>query len=135
MTTEKTTFKCYSTDGENFAHQELHDVLSEMDSDRALEPGMTFHEADAAKELPSTCFDIDRLFEDMGERASDDCGEYAEDFPDVPTEKRAELETLVKDWLDKNLTVDFYTVKNSKEIVLTVEMIAEHHGPTQGATE
>lgn len=59
-------------------------------------------------------------------RACDMAGEWAEDFPALSREKVEDLGKLISDWLDANLSVNFYTVKNSKEIIITEEMIAEH---------
>lgn len=119
--------KCYSINEEEYCYDNLSDALVALEENDGFVAGAVIHEGDAHKEPPSHYFDIDRLFEDMGERACDECGEWAEDFPDVSKEKVKELEKLIADWLDANIAVNFYTVKNVQPIVITEEMIAEHH--------
>lgn len=124
MTTE--VDKCYSTNNEQFDHSDLSDVLTELDDDGRLEPGVVIYEADAFKRPAGFFFDIDMLFENMGESAHDAGGEYADDFPDVSEGARAELEDIIKNWLDRNVEVRFYSVRNARPIEVTAAMIAEH---------
>ncbi len=81
------TEKCYSIDGESFRYDDLAEALVDMDCNGDLIVGAEYESGDAVKQPASSYFDIDRLLEDMGERASDECGEYAEDFPDISDEK------------------------------------------------
>ncbi len=118
--------KCYSTNNEDFNHDSLWEAMEEIDGNDGLEPGRVVYEADAQRRNAGYYFDIDLMFEQMGEHAYDHCDEYADDFPDVSPDKKAELQKLVSDWLDANVKVNFYAVKNRKEITITEEMIKEH---------
>lgn len=118
--------KCYSTNNEDFNHDSLWEAMEELDGIDGLEVGQTVYEADATRHPAGYYFDIGHMFEQMGERANDHGGEYADDFPDVSPDKQAELEKLIRAWLDANVKVNFYTVRNSKEITITEEMILEH---------
>ena len=118
--------KCYSTNREDFNHSTLWDALNELDENSGLRAGVTIYEAEANRRTAGHYFDTDSLFEQMGERAYEHGGEHADDFPDVSPEKEAELKKLVRAWLDANVKVNFYTVSNCREIIVTESMIAEH---------
>lgn len=120
---------CYSTDEESYNYSDLHEVLTALDDQDALEVGSTFYEGEAHRNAPSYYFDVDSMLEDMGERAHDDAGEWADTFPDLPKDKVAELDAIIKAWLDANLSATFYTVLNTRKVVVTAEMIAEYRGP------
>lgn len=120
------TEKCYSINEEDYCYGEMHEALTALEDNDGLVVGAVFHEGDSHKGRPSHYFDIDRALEDMGERAYDMCGEWAEDFPDVSAAKVKELEKLIADWLDANVAVNFYTVENVRPITVTEEMIAEY---------
>jgi len=118
--------KCYSTNNEDFNHDSLWAAMEEIEDNDGLEPGRVVYEADAIRRPAGYYFDIDHMLEQMGEHANDSCGEHADDFPDVSPDKKTELQKLIRDWLDAHVKVNFYTVKNSKEITITEEMIKEH---------
>ena len=120
---------CYSTDEENYNYETLGDALDALDGDQGLEEGDVIYEGEALRKAPSYYFDVDGLLEDMGERAHDDAGEWADTFPDLPKDKVAELDAIIKAWLDANLSATFYTVLNTRKVVVTAEMIAEYRGP------
>ena len=56
----------------------------------------------------------------MKEQAYEIADEYAEDYlNDLTTEKAKELESLILDWLNKNIKQpNFFSVKNEKEITI-----------------
>lgn len=118
--------QCFSTDGEEYRYAELHEALEAIDTDEGLTEGRVIHQGDAVRKPASYYFSVDRLIDDMGERAYDDAGEYADTFPDLTKEKAAELQAIVETWLDANVDVSFYTVRNTREITVTAEMIQEH---------
>lgn len=68
--------------------------------------------------------DAGDIIEMLGERAYDDVGEFAEDWPDVPDEARQELDALLSEWISKNCTATFYRVRNVIEYKLTAEDFA-----------
>lgn len=114
---------CYSLDEEYFNYTDIEDVLQALGDQDALVEGATFYEGEAHRKAPSYYFDVDSLIESMGERAYDDAGEWADTFPDLPKAKVAELESIVKNWLDANVTHTFYTVLNTRKVTVTAEML------------
>ena len=115
--------RCYSNDQENY-YREFNDVLNNMEIDGDIRVGMVYWVGDEVNPKPSNFFSVDRLIEDMQERASDECGEWAEDYlTDLPDEKIVELKTLVSNWINTNAKVSFFTVDNEKEMKLTQEDI------------
>ncbi len=69
----------------------------------------------------------------LGERAYDDVGEFAEDWPDVPDEARQELDELLSAWISKHCTATFYRVRNVIEYQITAEELAQRTGGTGSA--
>jgi hypothetical protein len=131
---EAPTF-CYSLDEEDFSMTELHDALYSLDCQGDLKPGAVVYEGEAFKQQPSYFFSLDHMLEAMGECAYDNGGgEWSEDFPDMPKEKRDELNALICGWLDANVEVGFWGVRNIKAITVTAELIAEHGFADDGAT-
>ena len=65
-------------------------------------------------------FNLRYLTEEMQEQAYEIADEYAEDYlNDLTTEKAKELESLILDWLNKNIKQpNFFNVKNEKEITI-----------------
>lgn len=106
----------WSTDGENFNCDNLVELIADND----LSVGQTVYAADSEKPRPSDLFCIYRFFEDLAERGYDEYGEYAEDFcNDVTPEKTSHLEKIISGWLDANIEVNFWSVKNRREYILT----------------
>jgi hypothetical protein len=114
---ELDTFECYSTSGEDYSQDTLGEALAD------LEPGDTLHIGTAVRRLPSAFFHVDTLLDNMGDAASDEAGEHADGFPNLPKDKIADLKRMVGSWLDANLTVDFWTVRNTREVTVTQAMI------------
>ncbi len=69
-----------------------------------------------AENVPHTFMDfvfLDTLFGDIHERAVDECGDVADDFPGVSKDAEKELENLIEQWASRhNIAVDFWSVKN-----------------------
>ena len=123
----------YSVDEENFIFDDINEALDRLDCDGYLEEGATLYEGDAIQRTPSEYFRLDSMLEDMGERASDEAGEWADTFPDLSHAKRAELQTLIANWIDANVDVNFWSIKGKvREITVTAEMISEFRGDTAG---
>ena len=87
--------------------------------------GMKVYFGESWKPCASDFIDVDRIIEDMGERAYDNHGEWAEDFPDVDKKAIKLLENYLKKWADKYCDVSFYSVNNVKEHVITEEDLRE----------
>jgi hypothetical protein len=124
---------CYSTDEENYNYETLGEAMDALDGDQGLTEGLVIYEGEAHRNAPSYYFDVDSLIEQMGERACDDAGEWADTFPDLSKEQVAELDSMIKTWLDANVTATFYTVCNTRKLEVTTEMIAEYRGDAPAA--
>lgn len=114
--------ECWSMDEELFRAESLNELVNDHHDE--LEVGQTVWVADSVHPDPAGYIDVDYTLEQIGERAMDDCGEAAEDFPSVTAEARNELESLLKTWARKHCTVSFWQVKNVRPYVLTAEDLA-----------
>lgn len=65
--------------------------------------------------------DADYIIEAMGERAYDECGECAEEFPDVTDEAKAELNAFLDAWADKHCEVRFWMADGKTEKIEPLE--------------
>lgn len=101
-----------------------YDTLADLIDSQAPELGQTVFVGDVVHPDPLKYFDADDALEMMGERAYDDCGESAENYPDVSKEARAELDALLAQWISKHAKPDFYRVVNIKPHTITAEDLA-----------
>jgi hypothetical protein len=126
MLTEDEAEKCYSLDEETFF--DLDELIDMLDEEQA-KPGFLVYEGESVRHAASHYARgaVADLFERMGEQAFDDAGEHIGDWPDhaVKGDNSAELEKLIYDWLDANVKVHFYTVKNVRQIALTADMLGD----------
>lgn len=113
----------YSKDGEDFSYDDPHDIFDSMYACGDLIAGATYYEGVGVQRKPSYYFSIDSLTESMSDAAYDDGGEYAEDFPDASKAQWGELEDSINEWLDKNLSVNFWNVVDVVEREVTQEDI------------
>lgn len=126
--------KAYSRNEENF-DDDLNEILAALDDDGYLEPGATIYEADTVEYKASALFrgGVDDIIETIRDQAWEEAGEFAESFAEnIPKEKLAELETLISNWLDANVPVNFFTVRNVKQIEVTEAMIADYRNAPDG---
>lgn len=121
---------CYSFNEEDYTSGDLWEALQALEDRGDLTEGVAFYVGDADRKAPSYYFDVDDLLEGMGNRASDEAGEWADDFPDLTKEKTAELQAVVSAWLDANVSAAFFTVCNTRKVIVTAEMIAERAAAT-----
>lgn len=122
------TDKAYSRNEEEF--YELSDFLDMLADDDALVPGTMIYEGEQIKRTASDYLyrPVETILENLGEQAFEEAGEFIGDWPDncLTKEKQAELEGVIAVWLDANLPVSFWTVKNVRKLELTAEWIAEN---------
>lgn len=120
---------CYSADEDKgFRHDGLGDLLDELDGRGELEAGRAYYRGEKDQPKPSDLFDVDNLIEDIDARAGDLYGEYADGFVDplrFDQAKRAELQKLIGDWLDANMTACFWRVTNVVELEVTEQDVTE----------
>lgn len=116
--------KCYSTNDETY--QDLEDAIedylcgNDIEDDSCLDIPMT--EADSEPYEHKDFADVSGMIDGMADNACCQAGEWAEDYPEpVSSEKIKELETLVFEWVDKNITnPTFCKVKNIKKVVVKI---------------
>jgi hypothetical protein len=62
--------------------------------------------------------DADWIVEDAGNRACEECGEVAEDFPEASPEALKELDALLTAWVEEHVAeVRFWTADGDGELV------------------
>lgn len=105
----------YSRDGEFFNFDDLRDVIDVYD----LGVGDVVHVGEKSPKPASAYIDIDCIIDQMGERAMDEVGDPASDFPDVSSAARDELRQMLSEWANKHCDVSFYPVINSREHTIT----------------
>lgn len=118
--------ECWSSDEETFNADSLEELIemgTGMPGD--FEVGDMVYAGDAVTPDPADYIDADGILEQMGERANDDCGEAADDYPDITPEAKQELEDVLKAWARKHCTPRFWKVKNVREYILTAEDFTE----------
>ena len=114
----------FSINGEEFGADDFGEILERLEEDGNV-LGATYYTGTKLQRKASAYFLLDDVLEAMGDRAWDECGEYAQGFPDIGKEKLNELEKLVSDWLDANVEVNFYTVTNVQERKVTAADIKQ----------
>ena len=109
----------YSTDGENFNAESIHDCLCDFEEGEIS----TIYQGEAVKKLASefVSFDSDILVDN----AMDHCGDFAEDWLTTKKEEEADLLAMVKlavdAWAHKHKKQPkFYGIRNKKEIKIKV---------------
>lgn len=115
--------QCWSIDECDFSHATLGDLL---DCNDEIEAGAVVYVGTPVRNAPSMFVDdADNIIERMNERAYDEHGECAEDFPDdVTKEAKDELTAFLIAWADKHCEARFYSVDNIREHTITAEDLA-----------
>jgi hypothetical protein len=114
----------YSTDQENFNLDSVGEVLDSLNIDGEALVGQSYWVGEKHQHPASYYFSdaAEHLLEQAQCQADDDAGEHAESFTKgVIDIARKELDDFVQAWADKHLSVDFWTVRNVREIKLTEE--------------
>ncbi|KAF1366767.1 hypothetical protein [Yokenella regensburgei] len=123
MSTSTTTLWCYSLDDEVFKSGSFltkGDAVIDAIKEYEPEPGAVIHIARSAHPDLSELFDVNDLIEGAMGRADDIAGEYADDFPDITDEEKAELEKLILSYLKPLVPVTFYRVYDSQPYTITM---------------
>ncbi len=119
--------KTWSHDNELFQCDSLGDLVTNYRD--VLEVGSIVYVGDAERPTVRELCDVDAVIDQLGERARDIGGEFAEDFPDVTDDAKAELEAFLVAWLEKHCTIDFYTVRNVTPYTVTaIDLETESNG-------
>lgn len=113
------TKECWSLNNEEYNFDSLEELMDSHGYE--LRPGHTVWRGTAKSPSISSLVDVESVIENMGERAYEIGGEYAEDYPDVSAEHQAKLKALLEAWLAECPAPTFYTVKDAQAYVLRAE--------------
>lgn len=110
--------EAWSTNNEDFRFSSLEDLIDSNSGE--LEVGQTVYVGDGRKPKLSEFCDANDVIELMQNRGYDIGGEFADGFmDDVSMEEKQELNDLLTSWMEKHVTINFYTVHDVREYVLT----------------
>ena len=129
-TAEDEQEECWSADQENFNAMSLGELI---DCNDELAPGMTVWVADAVRPSSKHLIDADDVIELMGERAFDIARENAEDYPDVSDAEKAELDAILKSWIDRACPPNFWRVKNIRPYILSADDFPDDATPIEAS--
>lgn len=113
----------YSLDGENFRFDDINEALAELEVEGDLVDGHMIEAGTPTRHEASEFFRIDDLIDGLRDRAYEEAGEWADDFPDLSKDQRAELESIISNWLDRSIKVTFWTVNGAKPFEITQALI------------
>ena len=111
----------YSLDEEEYHdYDDIQDMIDESIEEYRECPN-TIYKAQKKEHTHNDFICLDDLIDNMKDRADDVAGEWAESYlNDLNKDKKIELEKLIINWLDNNISKpSFFTVE--KEIELTYE--------------
>ena len=110
--------EAWSTNNEDFNYQSLEDLINSNSGE--LEVGQTVYVGNGRKPKISEFCDADDVIELIQNRVyelgDDDAGEL---MNEISPEAEIELGELLKSWMEKHVTINFYTVHDVREYVLT----------------
>ncbi len=116
--------EAWSTNNEDFNYSSLDDLINSNSGELAV--GKTVYVGDGRKPKLSEFCNANDVIELMQNRGYDIGGEYADTFmDDISSEAKQELNELLKNWMEKHVTINFYTVHDVREYVLTSEDLQE----------
>jgi hypothetical protein len=119
--------KTWSRDNEIFRHNSLAELIKHNDD---LNPGDVVYAGEARTPQLNEFCDADDVIDLMKDRGCDIAGEYADDFmADITDEAKSELSELLKTWMEKHVTVDFFSVHNINEYTLSEDDLLETQQP------
>lgn len=109
--------ECWSADQELFRADSLGELIDSND----LEVGRVVWVGIKSYPKPSRLCDADDIITMMGERADEIAGEWADNYPDVSADEKAELNTLLSAWIAKCCSPTFFEVHSIKEYTITAD--------------
>lgn len=117
------TSKCWSLDCEDFNYESLGELI-DAHSD-LLEVGQVVYYGTLETPSAGEFLNVDSIIEQMGERAWDEYGEYADGYPDLNKDAIKELDEFLIAWGNKYCPPTFHSVENIKEYTLTEDDIQD----------
>lgn len=125
MAAENTAKKeTWSVDNEIFRYDSLRQLIDWNVG--TFNPGDTVYVGIAKPPVLSEFCDADDVIDLMMDRGADIGGGFADDFmSNVTNEAKSELTELLKAWMEKHVEVNFFTVENVREYILTQDDLLE----------
>jgi len=124
MVNKMSELEAWSTNNEDFRFSSLEDLIDSNSGELAV--GQTVYVGEGRKPKLSEFCDADDIIELMQNRCCDIGGEYADGFmDDISPDAKIELDEFLKSWMEKHVTINFYTVHSVREHVLTSEDLQE----------
>lgn len=114
---DATSSECWSSDEENFRYDSLGELLDAEE----IDVGQTVYVGEQSDASAYGFVDADDIIEQFNERAYDEFGECAEDWPDVTKEAKAELNAYLAAWIERHSPQRFYRVVNVKKYTVSPE--------------
>lgn len=111
--------QAWGKDEEWFDCDSLEELIDNWHGSEEFEPGRIVFFGDVVDVNLKNLCDADDVIEMMGDRAYDECGESADNYPDVTKEARDELDALLLAWMEKHAKPTFYRVVNVRQYTLT----------------
>ena len=122
--------KAYSTNGEEFRHTDICDVLQELADDDRMVEGALYYEIDCEHVRMDRYLRADRILEQAGEQIWGEVGDAADDAFEVSSGAEAELDALLKAWADKHITTRYWRcIGKARELRVTAADVAEYAEP------
>lgn len=116
----------WSYDEEHYSHDSLAELIQEI----PIEAGEEVFYAEGEVPDPGAWVDAEDVIELLASRADDEgFGDWAEDYPEVTPEAKAELTELLQTWARKHCQPSFYRIVNARPHLVTAEEIAEARKP------
>jgi len=106
----------WSRNNEDFTCDELDELLDGHDD---LTVGdVVFYGTVVPIQTSDQC-DAGDMIDMIGNRAYEQAGEYADGYPYIEANAKAELDSLLAGWIEKHAKPTFYLVESTRECVIT----------------
>jgi hypothetical protein len=116
--------EAWSTNNEDFNYSSLEDLMDSNSGELAV--GQKVYVGDERRPKYSEFCDANDVIEMMQNRGYDIGGEFADGFmDDISPDAKTELDEFLKSWMEKHVAINFYTVHDVREYVLTEEDLRE----------
>ena len=119
--------KAYSTNGEEYRHTSVDEVMQELADDDRLFLGAVYYEMDCEDVGMERYLRAGLILEQAGELIWDEVGDAADDAFVVSREAESELDALLKAWADKHITARYWRcIGKRRELRVTAADVAEY---------
>lgn len=116
--TAATPRHAWSLNNEDFNYDSLDEAIGMLDQPAV---GTIVYIEEITEVTQRFLCSANHIIASMGDRAYEEVGELAANYPEVSDEGRAELKALLADWMEKYAKPNFCRVINVREYELTAE--------------